>query len=79
MKYWLVKIDLLDHSKSQLQTCGLSQDVVYGLLTHEDESSVRICPWVVGLDISEPSCEVFTLVKHSGMKIEKIREEEFGE
>ena len=79
MKYWLVRIDFLDHCHSPLAVSGLSRDVVWGIVIHEDDEVIQLAPWVVGRDPSNEDCEIFSLVKHPSMKIERIRKEFIGE
>ena len=76
MKRWLVKIEFLDHCHSQVSDKGLSQDVAWGIIIHEDDEVIQICPWASGGDLDNYQSEVFSLVKHPSMKIERIREED---
>ena len=76
MKHWLVKVTFLDHCHSPALEAGPSQDVAWGILIHEDDEVVQLCPWATGSDLTDAQSEVFSLVKHPSMKIERIREEE---
>ncbi len=70
-KFPLVHVRFLDHSMSEGHQQTLVECEVFGLLIHEDNLQVVIASWVADGMVLGPNSEIFSLVKHKGMKIKR--------
>lgn len=44
-----------------------------GYITHIDDEAVVVAPWVVSGDLDEGNNDTYTLLRHKGMKITKLK------
>jgi len=74
MKYKVVQIEFLDHVYSSHGKRGPSKCLIWGVLFDETQDSYFVCPWATDKDPTNDDSDVYTIVKHPGVKVKKIGE-----
>ena len=62
----------LDHTMASGDEAGLIQCDVWGLLVGETKNAYTVATWVCGGAVKNHNTEVFTILKHKGLKIKKL-------
>jgi hypothetical protein len=71
-RYAVVRVDFLDHSLAERVHASSIRCSVFGLLIHKSKSEVRILSWLTDSNPSGEQNDVYSIVRHPGMRIQTI-------
>lgn len=75
MEKWLVRVDFIDHADCPAPISGTVPITVWGVVVKDTDSEIHLLKWCANRDEKDSNSETWAIVKHPGIKIEKIRKE----
>ncbi len=74
-KYWLARVDFIDHADCSSTFASTIPCTVWGLIVEETETHIHVLKWCADKDENSHNSEVWAIVKHKGIRVDKIRQE----